>query len=160
MRTDETTGTGLDEDDGSDLAGGLDDLDPVQDLSQDLPRPGSRGPAVGEIAIPDLDRYKDENWRRMARACAGLEAIANSPRTAAKDRVSAFRALGSVAHTMIVLVGLDKTGEGQGAGEAARSAAHKAAARDLTLSLFGVEKPTAPPPFVTKPGETIAVRGT
>ena len=43
---------------------------------------------------------------------------------------------------------------------AAIEAAHKAAARDLTLSLFGVEKPTAPPPFVTKPGETIAVRGT
>ena len=61
---------------------------------------------------------------------------------------------------MIVLVGLDKTGEGQGQGKIAIEAAHKAAARDMTLSLFGVEKPTPPPPFVTKPGETIAVRGT
>ena len=160
MRTDENMGTGLCEDDGGDLAGGLDDLDPVQDLSQDLPRPGSRGPAVGEIAIPDLDRYKDENWRVLARARARLEALAQAPRAAIKDQVAAARGAAAIAHTMIVLVGLDKTGEGQGAGEAARSAAHKAAARDLTLSLFGVEKPTAPPPFVTKPGETIAVRGT
>ena len=160
MRTDENMDGTLDEDDGGDLAGGLDDLDPVQDLSQDLPRPGSRGPAVGEIAIPDLDRYKDENWRVLARARARLEALAQAPRAAIKDQVAAARGAAAIAHTMIVLVGLDKTGEGQGAGKSAIEAAHKAAARDLTLSLFGVEKPTAPPPFVTKPGETIAVRGT
>lgn len=159
MRTDETTNTGLDEDDGDDLAGGLDDLDPVQDLSADLPRP-ARPVVVGEIAIPDLDRYKDENWRVLARARARLEALAQAPRAAIKDQVAAARGAAAIAHTMIVLVGLDKTGEGQGQGEAAREAAHKAAARDLTLSLFGVEKPTPPPPFVTKPGETIAVRGT
>ena len=159
MRTDETTNTGLDEDDGDDLAGGLDDLDPVQDLSADLPR-AQKGPVVGEIVIPDLDRYKDENWRVLARARARLEALAQAPRAAIKDQVAAARGAAAIAHTMIVLVGLDKTGEGQGQGEAAREAAHKAAARDLTLSLFGVEKPTAPPPFVTKPGETIAVRGT
>lgn len=160
MRTDENMDGTLDEDDGGDLAGGLDDLDPVQDLSQDLPRPGSRAPAVGEIAIPDLDRYKDENWRVLARARARLEALAQAPRAAIKDQVAAARGAAAIAHTMIVLVGLDKTGEGQGAGKSAIEAAHKAAARDLTLSLFGVEKPTAPPPFVTKPGETIAVRGT
>ncbi len=160
MRTDENTDGTLDEDDGGDLAGGLDDLDPVQDLSQDLPRPGSRAPAVGEIAIPDLDRYKDENWRVLARARARLEALAQAPRAAIKDQVAAARGAAAIAHTMIVLVGLDKTGEGQGAGKSAIEAAHKAAARDLTLSLFGVKKPTAPPPFVTKPGETIAVRGT
>ena len=160
MRTDENMGTGLCEDDGGDLAGGLDDLDPVQDLSADLPRPGSSPCAVGEIAIPDLDRYKDENWRVLARARARLEALAQAPRAAIKDQVAAARGAAAIAHTMIVLVGLDKTGEGQGAGKSAIEAAHKAAARDLTLSLFGVEKPTAPPPFVTKPGETIAVRGT
>ena len=159
MRTDETTNTGTDEDDGDDLAGGLDDLDPAQDLSQDLPRP-ARPAVVGEIAIPDLDRYKDENWRVLARARARLEALAQAPRAAIKDQVAAARGAAAIAHTMIVLVGLDKAGEGQGQGEAAREAAHKAAARDLTLSLFGVEKPTPPPPFVTKPGETVAVRGT
>ena len=159
MRTDETTNTGLDKDGGDDLAGGLDDLDPAQDLSQDLPRP-ARPVVAGEIAIPDLDRYKDENWRVLARARARLEALAQAPRAAIKDQVAAARGAAAIAHTMIVLVGLDKTGEGQGQGEAAREAAHKAAARDLTLSLFGVEKPTPPPPFVTKPGETVAVRGT
>jgi hypothetical protein len=138
--------------DGSDLAGGLDD----QDLGADLRK---REPSKINVETPDMDRYADENWKVLVRCRARLEVLSESPRAAVKDRVAAARGAAIIAQQLIVLVGLDKKGENQAQNQAAIDAARKAASQAVTLDLFGQSTPMAPPPFVTKVGDTNPHRG-
>lgn len=143
-----------------DLSGDLDGQDPpeVQDITKDMPKPRPGAQEV-TIDVPDMDRFQDENWHVLVRCRARLEALADMPKASIKDRVAAARGAAAIAKELVVLVGLDKTKEMAKANRQVLDVAKKAASQAVTMDLFGQLKPQSPPPFVTKVGDTNAVRG-
>ena len=126
--------------------GGLDDPDPVQDLRRRPAQAAAKPAVVGEIAIPDLDRC---TGRELARAGPEPGSASEALAQARGLRSGPGRGQGAAASAHTTdrsREGWRKTSKGQARGRPRSRPRTRRRFWDMTLSLFGVEKPT-PPPF-------------